>query len=177
MRFYGADGKLLLCGEVKLPGTSEGRSPLADKLMQDAEAKAGNNVPPIRYFFTWNVNEFVIFDRKLFDRPLLERRIRPWRLGRYLADSAAVAREDNLSFIKTHFLPDLLRGLADILSGRRAEWLPPDDVFIHSLESHLEWPVQLCSAYILREASRNKSFDLRVQRWMTDQDWTFVRAG
>ena len=31
-----------LCGEVKLPGTPEGRSPLADKLMQDAEAKAGN---------------------------------------------------------------------------------------------------------------------------------------
>ena len=79
----------------------------------------------MRYFFTWNVNEFVIFDRKLFDRPLLERRVRPWRLGRYLADSAAVAREDNLNFIKTHFLPDLLRGLADILSGRRAEWLPP----------------------------------------------------
>ena len=61
-----------------------------------------------------------------------------------------MAREDNLNFIKTHFLPDLLRDLADILSGRRAEWLPPDDLFIHSLESHLDWPVQLCSAYILR---------------------------
>ena len=118
----------------------------------------------------------MVFDRKLFDRPLLERRVRPWRLGRYLADSAAVAREDNLNFIKTHFLPDLLRGLADIISGRRAEWLPPDDLFIHSLESHLEWPVQLCSAYILAEASKNKSFGLRVERWMTDQDWTFVRT-
>ncbi len=176
LRFYGADGKLLLCGEVKLPGTPEGRSPLADRLVQDAEAKAGNNDPPVRYFFTWNVNEFVVFDRKLFDRSLLERRVRPWRLGRYLADSAAVAREDNLNFIKTHFLPDLLLGLADILSGRRADWLPPDDLFIHSLESHLEWPVQLCSAYILQEAAKNKSFDLRVQRWMTDQDWTFVRT-
>ena len=27
LRFYGANGKLLLCGEVKLPGTPEGRSP------------------------------------------------------------------------------------------------------------------------------------------------------
>ncbi len=175
LRFYSDSDKLLLCGEVKLPGTPEGRSPLADKLMQDAEAKAGNNDPPVRYFFTWNVNEFVVFDRKLFDRPLLERRVRPWRLGRYLADAAAVAREDNLQFIKTHFLPDLLRGLADILSGRRAEWLPPDDLFIHSLESHLEWPVQLCSAYILQRARKDRSFDLRVQGWMTEQDWTFVR--
>jgi hypothetical protein len=174
LRFYGANGKLLLCGEVKLPGTPEGRSPLADKLMQDAEAKASNAA--VRYFFTWNVNEFVLFDRKLFDRPLLERRVRPWRLGRYLADPAAVAREDNLNFIKTHFLPDLLRGLADVISGRRAEWLPPDDLFIHSLESHLEWPVQLCGAYVLREAAKNKAFGLRVERWMTDQDWTFVRT-
>ena len=109
---------------------------------QDAEAKASNG--RVRYFFTWNVNEFVIFDRKLWDRPLLERRVRVWRLGRTLANSAAVAREENLDFIKTHFLPDLLRDLGDILSGRRAEWLPPDDLFIRSLESHLDWPVQLC---------------------------------
>jgi methylase of polypeptide subunit release factors len=174
LRFYAASGKLLLCGEVKLPGTPEGRSPLAEKLMQDAESKASNAA--VRYFFTWNVNEFVLFDRKLFDRPLLERRVRPWRLGRYLADPAAVAREDNLSYIKTHFLPDLLRGLADVISGRRAEWLPPDDLFIHSLESHLEWPVQLCGAYILQEARKNKSFGLRIERWMTEQDWTFVRT-
>ena len=102
--------------------------------------------------------------------------MRVWRLGRTLANPAAVAREDNLNFIKTHFLPDLLRDLGDVLSGRRAEWLPPDDLFIRSLESHLDWPVQLCGAYILQEASKNKRFGLRVERWMTDQDWTFVRT-
>ena len=161
LRFYGANGKLLLCGEVKLPGTPEGQSAFADKLMQDAFSKAEN--AGVRYFFTWNVNEFAIFDRKLWDRPLLERRVRPWRLGRYLPDSAAVAREDNLRFIKTHFLPDLLHDLADIISGRRAEWLPPDDIFIRSLESHLNWPVQLCGPYILQEASNSKTFDMRVQ--------------
>lgn len=174
LRFFGANGKLLLCGEVKLPGTPEGRSPFDDKLCQDAEAKASN--AEVRYFFTWNVNEFVIFDKKLWDRPLLEKRVRVWRLGRYLANPAAVAREDNLSFIKTHFLPGLLRDLADVLSERRAEWLPPDDIFIRSLESHLDWPVQLCSAYILQETQQNKRFGLRVQRWMTDQDRTFVRT-
>ena len=115
LRFFGVNGKLLLCGEVKLPGTPEGRSPFDDKLCQDAEAKAGN--AGVRYFFTWNVNEFVIFDRKLWEQPLLERRVRCWRLGRTLANPAAVAREDNLNFIKTHFLPDLLRDLGDVLSG------------------------------------------------------------
>jgi methylase of polypeptide subunit release factors len=174
LRFYGRNDKLVLCGEVKLPGTPEGRSAFAEKLMQDAFAKAED--AGVQFFFTWNVNEFAIFDRGLWERPLLERRIRVWRMGRTLADSAAVAREDNLNFVKTHFLPDLLRDLADIISGRRRDWLPPDDIFIRTLESHLDWPVHLARAHILERAGKSKSFDLRVQRWMTDQDWTFLRA-
>ena len=85
-------------------------------------------------------------------------------------------REENLDFIKTHFLPDLLRDLADIISGRRREWLPPDDIFLRSLESHLDWPVRLLSRYIFEHSNRSKPFDLRVQRWMSDQEWTFVRT-
>ena len=56
--------------------------------------------------------------------------------------------------------------------------MPPDDIFIRSLESHLDWPVQLLSAFILEHANREpgKGFDLRVQNWMSGQDWTFVRT-
>ena len=140
---------------MKLPGTPEGRSAFADKLMQDAFAKADN--AGTQFFFTWNVNEFAIFDRSLWERPLHERRVRVWRLGRTLAGPEDVAREDNLSFIKTHFLPDLLRELADLISGRRREWLPPDDLFIRSLESHLDWPVQLAGAYILEQANKEQA--------------------
>lgn len=53
--------------------------------------------------------------------------------------------------------------------------MPADDIFIQCLNSHLDWPVQLTSAYVLAQANRSKAFDLRVQRWMTEQDWTFVR--
>jgi methylase of polypeptide subunit release factors len=173
LRFFGRGDKLVLCGEVKLPGKLEGRSPYDAKLCADAQAKADE--AGIRYFFTWNVNTFVLWDRSLWDRPLLDRRVWQWRLARTLASSEDVAREENLNFIKTHFLPDLLRDLAEIISGRRREGLPPDDIFIRSLESHLDWPVQLLSAYILEHADSSKPFDLRVQRWMTDQDWTFVR--
>ncbi len=174
LRFFDCDGRLVLCGEVKFPGTREGRSAFADELMQDAFAKAEN--AGVQFFFTWNVNEFVLFDRSLWDRPLIDRRIRLWRLARNLKSAEDVAREEHLDFIKTHFLPDLLHDLADILSGRRRDWLPPDDIFIRSLESHLDWPVQLVSTYILEQTNKSKVFDLRVQRWMTDQDWTFVRT-
>lgn len=174
LRFFDRSGKLVLCGEVKLPGTLEGRSPYDAKLCADAEAKANN--ANIRFFFTWNVNTFVLWDRSLWDQPLLNRRIWEWRLGRTLSNPEDVASEDNLDFIKTQFLPDLLRDLADFLSERRRDWLPPDDIFIRSLESHLDWPVQLASAYILEQSEKNKPFDVKAQKWMKDNDWTFIRT-
>lgn len=174
LRFFDPNGKLVLCGEVKLPGTPEGRSPYDAKLCEDAEAKADN--ANVRFFFTWNVNIFVLWDRSLWDVPLLNRRVWQWQLGRTLSSPQDVAREDNLNFIKTHFLPDLLPELAEFLSERRRDWLPPDDIFIRSLESHLEWPVQLTSTFILEQSEKSKPFDLRAQRWLTDQEWTFVRT-
>ena len=174
LRFFDDKDKLVLCGEVKLPGTPEGRSPYDAKLCEDAEAKANN--AGIRFFFTWNVNTFVLWDRSLWDQPLLNRRVWQRQLARTLSNSEDVAAEDNLNFIKTQFLPHLLKDLADFISERRRDWLPPDDIFIRSLESHLDWPVQLASTYILEQSEKNKSFGLRIEQWMTGQDWTFVRT-
>ncbi len=175
LRFYDDYGNLVLCGEVKLPGTPEGRSPYDQKLCEDAEAKASN--AGVRYFFTWNVNQFVLWDRSLWDRPLLERRVwdRATRPDPGQPGGCCPRRQPQLH-------QDAFPARPAARPGRHRfrppgdEWLPPDDIFIHSLESHLDWPVQLASAYILEQADKNKPFDLRIQRWMTDQDWTFVRT-
>ena len=42
LRFYDINNNLILCGEVKLPGTREGRSAFSDELMQDAATQADN---------------------------------------------------------------------------------------------------------------------------------------
>lgn len=174
LRFFEPGGKLALCGEVKLPGTPEGRSPYDDAVYQDAAQKADNSA--VRFFFTWNVNVFVLWDRSQWDKPILERRVREWKLGLTLAGPEDVARPENLEFIRTRFLPDLLRDLADIYTGRRRDWtMPADDIFIRSLESHLDWPVQLATAYLIDRTDRNKTFDAKVQQWLADQDWFFVR--
>jgi methylase of polypeptide subunit release factors len=175
LRFFDHHGNLVLCGEVKLPGTPEGQSAVNQKVMADAAAKADD--AGVQYFFTWNVNEFALWDRGLWDRPWYERRVCLWRLPRFLAGPEDVAREDNLNFIKTHFLPDLLRDVADIISGRRRNWAtPPDDLFIRLLEGRLDWVALQVSPYIVEQANKSKPFDLRVQRWMSDQDRTFVRT-
>ena len=175
LRFVDGKGRLVLCGEVKLPGTPAGRSAVDHNLVKNAASKADDG--GVQYFFTWNVNEFALWDRSLWDRPWFERRVRLWRLPITLTSSEDVGREENLNFIKTHFLPDLLRDLAGIISGRRHDWgMPPDDLFIRSLESHLSWPVQLVQAFILEQVVADKSLDSRVQKWMVEQDWIFVRS-
>ena len=175
LRFVDGNGRLVLCGEVKLPGTPAGRSAVDHELVTGAASKADDG--GVQYFFTWNVNEFALWDRSLWDRPWFERRVRLWRLARNLTSSEDVGQEENLNFIKTHFLPDLLHDLAGIISGRQRDWgMPPDDLFIRSLESHLDWPIQLVQAHVLERAGADKAFDLQVQQWMVEQDWTFVRS-
>jgi hypothetical protein len=62
LRFYDETGRVLLCGEVKFPGTPEGMSPYSEELVRDAHEKADD--AGVQYFFTWNVNLFVLWDRK-----------------------------------------------------------------------------------------------------------------
>jgi methylase of polypeptide subunit release factors len=171
LRFYGPNNKILLTGEVKLPG---GVGAFDSKEVKNANDKAEH--AEARYFFTWDVNTFVLWDRKQWDKPLLERQVNVWRLRLDLASPQDVARSETLEAIERHFLPNLLSDLADIVSGRRLDWsLPPDEIFLRSLESHLEWPVSRLRQYLHQQARPKSSFDAKLQSWMVEQDRVFVR--
>ncbi|MGH7914999.1 MAG: hypothetical protein ACREPW_10165, partial [Candidatus Binataceae bacterium] len=174
LRIYDKNGKVALTGEVKLPGTVEGRSPFDADLVQDAQAKADN--ADARYFFTWNVNSFVLWDRYQQDKPLLDRWVREWKSGRNFRNADEVGRPESLGYIKNDFLPGLLTEVGDICAGRRTDWqMAPDDLFIRSFESHLAWPVELTRAYLAQQAESSRTFDSRLQEWMAQQNWQFVR--
>ena len=164
----------------RLPARSSFQEPLRvdpqydNDLIQDAQSKADNG--GTRYFFTWNVNTFVLWDRARWDNPLLERRVREWPLGRHFKDAEDVGRPENLEYIRRSFLPTLLADIGDIIAGRRTDWeMAPDDLFIRSLESHLDWPVQLVRTYLAEQAEKSKRFDSRLTEWMTGQNWQFLR--
>lgn len=171
LRFYGLNERLLLTGEVKLPG---GPSAFDTAIVSDAQQKADH--AGVQFFFTWDVNTFVLWDRYQQDKSLLERRIAVWHLRLNLASPQDVARPEILDHIERKFLPDLIAGISDIVTGVRRDWsLPPDEVFLRSLESHLDWPVMLLREYLYSNAEASKRFESNLQQWLVDQGRTFRR--
>ena len=133
LQFLNDVGRMVLTGEVKLPGTREGRSPYDAELVRDAQKKADD--ADVQYFFTWNVNSFVLWDRYRQDVPLLDRRVREWRTERYFRNADEVGRRESLDYVVRQFLPGLLSEVEEICAGRVPNWgMPPDDdIFIRSL--------------------------------------------
>lgn len=171
LRFYDVNHSIKLTGEVKLPG---GVSAFDTALVQDAQQKADH--AGVQYFFTWDVNTFVLWDRYQQDKPLLERRIKVWQLRLNLTSAQELARPEILDAITRKFLPDLISDLSDIVTGKRRDWsLPPDEIFLRSLESHLDWPVMLLREYLYRNADENERFSNRLQDWLTNQGRQFLR--
>ena len=174
LRVYDRQNQLVLAGEVKMPGTMEGRDPFNQNLVEDAFLKATNACAP--YFFTWNVNQLYLFDSRLWEKPLSERRVGDFDLGIHLGTPGDVEQPDVEGAVK-QLLTRLFTELADIAAGKRERWgLTPDNIFIKAFESHLDYPVQLTIAHLLSTAEKDKIFDADLQRWMgNDQGWSVVR--
>jgi methylase of polypeptide subunit release factors len=172
LRVYGKNHEIKLTGEVKLPG---GVGAFDSDEVKNAHDKAEE--ANVQYFFTWDVNTFALWDRSQWQKPLLERRVNVWHLRLDLASPQEVARPETLEHIEKRFLPNLIRDLAEIVSGHRRDWaLPPDEVFLRSLESHLDWPVSLLRRYMHAKAIPKSPFDVHLQAWMVSQDRSFSRS-
>ncbi|MBI4026384.1 MAG: N-6 DNA methylase [Verrucomicrobia bacterium] len=174
LSIYDDQKRLLLAGEVKLPGTSEGRDPFHHALVDDAFQKADR--AGAQFFFTWNVNRLVLFDRSLWERPLFERRVRDWDLGLNLESADDVARPETEAAIQ-RFLARFFEEFSDIVSGRKPDWgMAPDEHFVRAFESHISWPVKLTANFLMTKADADKAFDARLQEWMaTEQGWVVIR--
>jgi len=172
-------GKLTLCGEVKLPGTQQGRSPFDLALMQDAFNKA--TAENCRYFFTWNVEHLALFDRSLWDAETMhERCVGQWRLGLELNKPTDVTRAEVIAKVRDEFLPQFFTDFGEIYLGRKADLgQPPSDFYIAVLESHLSGPmgpVRELRDYLALESDRNRAFDAQLRHWMVaEQQWNFDR--
>lgn len=174
LRVYGDAKKLFLAGEVKLPGTPDGRTPYNSGLVEDSAHKADN--AGAEFFFTWNVNLLVLFDRKKWHLPLMERRVQDYELGLDLENREDVELPEVEARIQK-FLEEFFGQLSDIALGNKPEWGMRLDVwFIRSFEHHILWPVKLTRDYLWARADHDKSFDHHLQEWIAkEQGWLFTR--
>jgi hypothetical protein len=174
LRVYGTGDTLILAGEVKLPGTPEGRNAYNSALVEDSHQKASN--AGAEFFFTWNVNKLVLFDAKLWHLPIMERRVKDYDLGLDLDTPEDVSRAEVEKRIQ-EFLASFFSDFAAIVTGKQPNWgMPPDKFFIRAFESHISWPVRLTAEFLWAKSDSSKAFDTLLQEWMaSDQGWAVVR--
>jgi hypothetical protein len=174
LQFFNREDKLILTGEVKLPGTIQGQSAFNPILMKDAYDKA--DMENCRYFFTWNVNELALFDRSKWDAPTMyDRCVGQWKLGLNLNKPSDVTSPTVVRLLQEVFLPRFFREFTQILEGKKDTYkLPPADFYLNALLSFIGTPVYSLQNHLEIEASKNSKFNERLITWMTkEQEWNF----
>jgi hypothetical protein len=158
----------VLTGEIKLPYRQNGGSPYNAAVVKDARGKASR--AKAHFFFTWNVNEFVLWETKPARTTWREQNYRSWEVTR-------VHRESHMLIPSTiHaiqiWLPLMLNEFALILRGTAPiGFKSPDEKFIEALESSLHLPI-LLNLDELEKQYKKTQIKSQLDCWMRDeQGW------
>jgi len=160
--------RVCLTGEVKLPYQKDGGSPYNTAVVEDARRKAQR--AKARYFFTWNVNEFVLWETSPSEKSWTNHKYKSWNV-------ASVHREPHLELSMTadaiqRWLVVFLNDFAQLLHGEVVIGLKsPDERFIDAVESSLEMPI-LLNLEELDVLYRKSRFKSELDKWMREeQGW------
>ena len=157
----------VLTGEIKMPDSAQGNHPLNADLVEDALGKASR--AGVRYCFTWNVRQLVLFDSYMPGVPFAQRNIEG------PTDVVDVSVSDDVRRVReaiNQFWGDFLERFADLLRGRRTfELSPIDQRFIGWLEGALEDPIAHTEDALTRKAGTDSKFYVRLNLWMLSQGW------
>ena len=164
--------KPVFTGEVKMPDKRDGRSPLNETAVIDAHYKA--NDIGVEYFFTWNVNDCVLWRTFEQGKSITERHVEFIK-----ALPAPILKSDDVLQPRVkeqvrRFLENLLERCAAILSGEKPlAKLPLDETFIKVWELALMPIVQETLYAVNTKFSSNPAFKKKLEQWMREeQGWT-----
>jgi methylase of polypeptide subunit release factors len=139
-------------------------------VVTDARAKALR--AGARFFFTWNVNEFVLWETTPAKAAYQDQKYKSWLV-------ATVHKESRLDIAPTlHaiqlWLDKFLVEFADIMRGTTAiGFKPPDERFIDLLESALLTPIMMTFEVLLSHYGDLK-FKKDLDKWMREEGWTIL---
>ena len=159
----------VLTGEIKMPDSIEGKHPLNEILVEDALTKA--SVVGVRYCFTWNVRQFVLFDSHIQNVPYKDRHIERPRDVVDVYESDDVRKEAIRRDVRD-FWEGFLEHFADLIEERRGfELAPLDQRFIAWLEGALEDAVANTEDALALRWRSDTYFKDRLTSWMLSQGW------
>ena len=162
-------GEPVLTGEIKMPDSPQGRHPLNSDLVDDALGKAFR--AGVRYCFTWNVREFVLFDSHMQHVPFTERHIEGPSEVTPVRVSDEVTRPWAQEAIRKYW-KQFLEKFAELLAGRRPfEPAPIDQRFIAWLEAALEDPIINTADSLWEQSKNDNDFKGKLDLWMLSQNW------
>ena len=159
----------VLTGEIKMPDSVQGRHPLNGDLVDDALQKASRE--GVRYCFTWNVRQFILFDSHMQGVPYTQRHIE----GPSNVAEVRVSDDVNRQWVRDsirEYWKQFLYRFGELLAGRRSfEPAPIDQRFIAWLEAALEEPIINTTDALLEQSGNSLDFKGRVDSWMLSQGW------
>jgi len=165
------NGDPILTGEVKLPDAPDGGSPYRAEVVKDAQKKALR--AGVKFFFTWNVNECVLWETASAGAGLKDRAYERWTIAalthRGQLDAAPVQATIHEWLVK--FLHDAARILK---SGKVGGARTPDIKFVEALESALTVPIRHTHEALAKLYVTKPAFKRDLDPWMMSLGWTIV---
>lgn len=171
------DKRAVLTGEVKLPYQKDGGSPYNEAVVQDARQKALRS--GVRFFFTWNVNEFVLWETESAEAPLRDRQYKSWPVT-LVHKPHHLKLSSTIHALKT-WLETFLTEFANIyLDDALLGTQLPDEKFLRMLESALHLPIiftqdKLEEQYKEPKLKRDLDLWMKAKGWLIDVDPEAVR--
>ncbi len=170
LKLFDRDGNTVLSGEIRFPDRPGGLTPYGDALVDNAHRKA--DAEGVEYFFTWNVNRFVLWKTFKPGLPLIERDEEQWPVCEVAAGEQA-QQADVEAKIRS-FLAEFLRRFARIVAGEETiRARPLDERFIEMIEAAIQIPV-LKARVALKERVKKKIYRNLLNEWLKDQGFTPV---
>lgn len=146
---------------------------LVDHTYDEANRAPGNLNGTCRYFGTWNLNKFVLWDKKEYRaESFLDMIYRPYDVAeaRNINDITRTAVEESVKKFLRQFLRELYEIYFEI---RPIPALHIDELFIYRLRTAIDTFFVPISERIYKEARKNIKFKRALRKWFSEQGWFF----
>ncbi|MDP2418406.1 MAG: N-6 DNA methylase [Hydrogenophaga sp.] len=165
------NGEAIMTGEVKLPDAPDGGSPYRAEVVKDAQQKALR--AGVKFFFTWNVNECVLWETATAGAGLKDRAYERWTVAA-LTNRAQLEAAPVQAKIHEWLVVFLHEAARILKSGKVGGGRTPDVKFVEALEAALTVPIRHTHEALSKRYVSNHSFKRDLDQWMVSLGWTVV---